>query len=88
MSKDISKTPLISKSIAGPDRFLYINDLKNSWYLEYPAYVEVFWEAEVQPYLVYIEVEPFFRSAEHTSHISAHGNFHIFKTSGTPNCTM
>lgn len=37
----------MSKSSDGPGRFLYINDLKNSWYLEYgnleyPAYVEVF----------------------------------------------
>ena len=43
----ISNTPLISKLIAGPGRFPYINDLKNSWYLEhgyleYPAYLEVY----------------------------------------------
>jgi hypothetical protein len=43
----ISNTMLISKSDAGPDCFLYINDLKNSWYLEhgyleYPAYLEVY----------------------------------------------
>jgi hypothetical protein len=43
----ISNTPLISKLIAGPCRFHYINDLKNSWYLEhgyleYPAYLEVY----------------------------------------------
>jgi hypothetical protein len=43
----ISNTPLISKSIAGPGRFHYINDLQNSWYLEhgyleYPAYLEVY----------------------------------------------
>lgn len=41
----------MSKSSDGPGRFLYINDLKNSWYLEYgnleyPAYVEVFEKAE------------------------------------------
>jgi hypothetical protein len=43
----ILNTPLISKSIAGPVRFPYLNDLKNSWYLEhgyleYPAYLEVY----------------------------------------------
>jgi hypothetical protein len=43
----ISNTLLISKSIAGPGRFHYINDFKNSWYLEHgylerPAYLEVY----------------------------------------------
>ena len=57
----ISNTPLMSKSTAGPGRFPYINDCKNSWYLEhgyleYPAYVEVFSRSRALFHPVYLEV--------------------------------
>jgi hypothetical protein len=63
----ISNTPLISKSIAGPDRFPYINDLKNSGYLEhgyleYLAYLEVYLWSQTLTYPVYLEVQSNFRS--------------------------
>ena len=58
----------MSKSTAGPGRFPYINDLKNSWYLEhgyleYPAYVEVFTRSRALFHPVYLEVQSIFRSA-------------------------
>lgn len=79
----------MSKSIAGPGRFLQVNVLKLEYgNLEYSAYIEVNWRAS--PYFnpVYLEVELFFPDRVNitsviTSHISAQDIIHIFQTSVT-----
>lgn len=71
---DISITMLLLRSTVGPDRILYLDVFQKKkkktpvsriWYYQYHAFIEVFWKVEVLCYLVYLEVEPFFRSADH-----------------------
>lgn len=72
----------MSKSIAGPDRFLQVNVLKLEYgNLEYSAYIEVNWRAS--PYFNPVYPDRVNITSVITSHISAQDIILIFQTSVT-----